>query len=173
MSEDVAIRVEKLGKKYVIGHESKREPYVALRDVLTRTARRFASAALDLARGKPIVFGDTTEEFWALHDVSFEVKKGEVVGIIGRNGAGKSTLLKILSRITEPTKGRVWIDGRVASLLEVGTGFHPELTGRENIFLNGAILGMQRAEIGRQFDAIVEFAGVSQFLDTPVKRYSS
>jgi len=173
MSEDVVIRVEKLGKKYVIGHESERERYVALRDVLTRTARRFARSAIDLARGKPIVYGDTTEEFWALKDVSCEVKRGEVVGIIGRNGAGKSTLLKILSRITEPSEGRVCISGRVASLLEVGTGFHPELTGRENIYLNGAILGMTRAEIKRKFNEIVTFADVENFLDTPVKRYSS
>ncbi len=113
------------------------------------------------------------ETFWALNDVSFDIQKGDVVGIIGRNGAGKSTLLKILSRITEPTKGRIDLYGRVGSLLEVGTGFHPELTGRENIYLNGAILGMQKREIARQFDAIVDFSGTSQFLDTPVKRYSS
>ena len=117
--------------------------------------------------------GDEIEEFWALKDVSFEVKQGEVVGIIGHNGAGKSTLLKILSRITEPTEGRVRLRGRVASLLEVGTGFHPELTGRENIFLNGAILGMRRADIKRKFDEIVAFAEVERFLDMPVKRYSS
>src|SRR5262249_33070476 len=116
---------------------------------------------------------DEVEEFWALRDVSFEVKQGEVLGIIGRNGAGKSTLLKILSRITEPTEGRARLRGRVASLLEVGTGFHPELTGRENIFVNGAILGMTRAEMRRKLDAIVAFADVEKFLDTPVKRYSS
>jgi lipopolysaccharide transport system ATP-binding protein len=126
-----------------------------------------------MLKGRALVAGDTTEEFWALKDVNFEVKRGEVVGIIGRNGAGKSTLLKILSRITEPTEGRVEIRGRVASLLEVGTGFHPELTGRENIYLNGAILGMSRAEIRRKFDEIVAFAEIEKFLDTPVKRYSS
>jgi lipopolysaccharide transport system ATP-binding protein len=169
MSSESVIQVENLGKKYVIRHQQ-RESYVALRDVLTRGLKvpwrwmrgaRDASPALD------------KEDFWALKDVSFEIKQGDVVGIIGRNGAGKSTLLKILSRITEPTQGCVRIRGRTASLLEVGTGFHPELTGRENIFLNGAILGMARSEIQRNFDEIVAFAEVERFLDTPVKRYSS
>jgi lipopolysaccharide transport system ATP-binding protein len=169
---DVVISAEGLGKKYLIGHE-KRERYTALRDVLMRTARGFVRSAVDMAHGRQLVAGDEIEEFHALKDVSFEIKRGEVVGVIGRNGAGKSTLLKILSRITEPSAGRVAIKGRVASLLEVGTGFHPELTGRENIFLNGAILGMTRAEIRRKFDEIVAFAEVERFLDTPVKHYSS
>src|SRR5262245_31870682 len=142
------ITVENLSKRYLVGHRSaQRERYIALRDVIVREARNFTRKAIDAISGRQIVQGDEVEEFWALKDVSFEVKKGEVLGIIGRNGAGKSTLLKILSRITEPTEGRVILRGRVASLLEVGTGFHPELTGRENIFLNGAILGMTGGEI--------------------------
>lgn len=169
---DVVIRAEGLGKKYVIGHEST-ERYTALRDVLAQQGRRLLQSARDMAAGRALIAGEEREEFWALKDVNFEIKRGEVVGIIGRNGAGKSTLLKVLSRITEPSEGCVIIEGRVASLLEVGTGFHPELTGRENIYLNGAILGMKRAEIRRKFDEIVDFAGVEKFLDTPVKRYSS
>ena len=173
---DVVITVENLSKRYVIGHSSgagEVHQYVALRDVLGRGARNFVRKAVDVFRGRQVVQGDELEEFWALRDVSLEIKQGEAVGIIGRNGAGKSTLLKVLSRITEPTEGRVLLRGRVASLLEVGTGFHPELTGRENIFLNGAILGMTQREIRKKFDEIVAFAGMERFLDTPVKRYSS
>jgi lipopolysaccharide transport system ATP-binding protein len=173
MTADVVIRAEGLGKKYLIGHAAERERYIALRDVLVRGAHNLWRKTADMVRGRAIVAGDTAEEFWALKEVSFDVKRGEVLGVIGRNGAGKSTLLKILSRITEPSAGRVSIKGRVASLLEVGTGFHPELTGRENIYLNGAILGMTRAEIRRKFDEIVAFAEVEKFLDTPIKRYSS
>ena len=157
-SSDTAISVRGLSKSYTIVHGQQRRP--TFRDlVMDRLRNPFKR--------------DQKETFWALKDVSFDIKRGEAVGIIGRNGAGKSTLLKILSRITEPTTGEIDLYGRVGSLLEVGTGFHPELTGRENIFLNGAILGMSRAEIRRQFDAIVDFAEVEKFLDTPVKRYSS
>ncbi len=159
LSDNVAIRVEGLGKQYRIG--GPRVPYRTLRDTLASVARN------------PFRRERERESFWALRDVSFEVRRGEVLGIIGRNGAGKSTLLKILSRITEPTEGRAEIHGRVGSLLEVGTGFHPELTGRENTYLNGAILGMRRQEIDNKFDEIVAFAGVERFVDTPVKHYSS
>ena len=168
---DIVISVEHLSKRYLVGH--RRERYTALRDVIAREARNFARKAVDAFQGRQIVQGDEVEEFWALKDLTFEVRCGEVVGIIGKNGAGKSTLLKILSRITEPTEGRVRLRGRVASLLEVGTSFHPELTGSENIFLNGAILGMSRSEIRSKFDEIVAFAEVEKFLDTPVKHYSS
>lgn len=173
MTDDIVIRAEGVGKKYIISHEAKRGGEKNFREAVSGVARGFVRSLADMARGRPILSGDTTEEFWALKDVSFDVKRGEVLGIIGRNGAGKSTLLKILSRITDPSEGRVTIKGRVASLLEVGTGFHPELTGRENIFLNGGILGMTRVEIRRKFDEIVAFAGVERFIDTPVKRYSS
>lgn len=165
---DFAIKVEGLGKKYLLQHRASGRRYVALRDVLAEKAK-----ALIGNRKSETANRKSVEEFWALKDVSFEVKQGEAVGIIGRNGAGKSTLLKVLSRITEPTSGRIRLRGRGASLLEVGTGFHPELTGRENIFLNGAVLGMHRAEIRKKFDEIVAFAEVEKFLDTPVKRYSS
>ena len=167
---DTVIRAENLGKKFIIGHRDTRD--TMFREAMMRRARNFWRKGRDLVSGRLVVEGDTSEEVWALRDVNFEIKRGELVSIIGHNGAGKTTLLKILSRITEPTKGRVEICGRVTSLLEVGTGFHPELTGRENIFLNGAILGMTRVEVRDRFEEIVDFSGVRKFIDTPVKRYS-
>ena len=169
---DTVIAVENLSKRYLVGHKAAQQSFT-FRDLIVHEARDFARKTRDVLRGRQIVQGDEIEEFWALRNVSFEVKQGEIIGIVGRNGAGKSTLLKILSRITDPTEGRVTLRGRVASLLEVGTGFHAELTGRENIFLNGAILGMTQREIREKFDEIVAFAEVERFIDTPVKRYSS
>ncbi len=162
---DIIIKVEHISKSYILKHQNT-ESYTALRDVITNKAKGLFKPSSKVSNIK-------SEEFWALNDVSFDVNRGDRLGIIGRNGAGKSTLLKVLSRIVTPTKGRITIDGRVASLLEVGTGFHPELSGRENIFLNGSILGMSRDEIKSKFDEIVAFSEVEKFLDTPVKRYSS
>ena len=182
---DIAISIEKVGKRYTLSHKRNGEAYTTLRDVIARQAMVPIRAIGKTMRAWSGPNGshshvcalvpskESVEQFWALKDVSFEIKQGEAFGVIGRNGAGKSTLLKILSRITEPTEGRIRIWGRVASLLEVGTGFHPELTGRENIYLNGAILGMTRLEIRAKFDEIVAFAEIDKFLDTPVKRYSS
>lgn len=167
---DIAIRVEGIGKQYRIG---KREQYKTLRDTLVSAFAAPWQKAGRVLRGEGVESGESDQILWALKDISFEVKRGEVIGVIGGNGAGKSTLLKILSRITEPTVGFAEIQGRVGSLLEVGTGFHPELTGRENIYLNGAILGMKRTDIDRQFDEIVAFSEVERFIDTPVKHYSS
>lgn len=168
---DIAIHASNLSKRFYIG--GKQEPYQTLRDTLVDIFMAPIRRAGDLLRGRATGAAGLNEDLWALRDVSFEIKRGEVVGIIGHNGAGKSTLLKVLSRITEPTLGYAEIHGRVGSLLEVGTGFHPELTGRENIFLNGAILGMRRTEIERRFNEIVAFAEVEKFVDTPVKHYSS
>jgi len=166
---ETVIQFNQLGKSYMIGHKGQSQSYHALRDVIGESMRKWWSRI----RNPEYYTHENLEEFWALKDIDLEVKEGDRLGIIGRNGAGKTTLLKVLSRITDPTSGQIKIKGRVASLLEVGTGFHPELTGRENIYLNGAILGMTRSEIKRKFDEIVDFAGVEHFLDTPVKRFSS
>lgn len=168
---NVAIRVQGLGKRYRIGTAARRHD--SLRDVLVHALKSPLRNLRDLRRLSHFDEGEAEDVFWALRDVSFEVKHGEVLGVIGRNGAGKSTLLKVLSRITEPTTGRVELHGRVGALLEVGTGFHADLTGRQNVYLNGSILGMDRAYIDRKFDEIVDFAGVERYIDTPVKRYSS
>ncbi|PSB29498.1 ABC transporter ATP-binding protein [Chlorogloea sp. CCALA 695] len=169
---DTAIRVDNLSKKYILSHQQEGySSYKSLRESISNGVSSLSKKLLKPSSKK--TYNSACEEFWALKDVSFEIKQGDRIGIIGSNGAGKSTLLKILSRVTEPTNGRIAIKGRVASLLEVGTGFHPELTGRENIYLNSAILGMGRAEIKKKFDEIVSFAEVEKFLDTPVKRYSS
>lgn len=168
----VAIRVENLSKQYLLRHQ-KQQRYVALRDVITHKVLETFKGLRDFGKVRDQSLDATKETFWALKDINLEIEQGDRVGIIGRNGAGKSTLLKLMSRIVEPTSGRISINGRVASLLEVGTGFHPELTGRENVFLNGAILGMRHQEIKRRFDEIVAFAEVEKFLDTQVKHYSS
>jgi lipopolysaccharide transport system ATP-binding protein len=164
---NTVIKTENLGKKYIITHQGQ-ERYTALRDVITNNAKKAVKSITRKSSAMP-----AREEFWAVRNVDFEVNQGDRIGIIGRNGAGKSTILKLLSRITEPSEGKISLKGRVASLLEVGTGFHPELTGRENVYLNGAILGMSRQEIKKKFDEIIEFAEIEKFLDTPVKRYSS
>ncbi|MEO7741968.1 MAG: ABC transporter ATP-binding protein [Usitatibacter sp.] len=170
---DIAISIQGLSKRYAVEREAKSALDVTYREAIVGGARSLVRSTGDFLRGRAARRCETRQDFWALRDVTFDVMRGEVLGIIGRNGAGKSTLLKVISRITEPTEGRLCISGRVGSLLEVGTGFHPELSGRENIYLNGAVLGMTRREILGKFDEIVEFAEVAKFLDTPVKRYSS
>ena len=167
------IKAENLGKKYFIGHKTKKAAYSSLREEFILKTTRGLKKTYNLFKGQQLLAGNEIEEFWALKNLDFTINQGDRIGIIGKNGAGKSTLLKVLSRITEPSEGKVTIHGRIASLLEVGTGFHPELTGRENIYLNGAVLGMNRSEIKSKFDEIVSFAEVENFLDTPVKRYSS
>lgn len=168
----IAIKIENLSKQYELRH-IERERYVSLRDVITNKATSAIKGLRNFGNTKSISEDLTRETFWALKDINLEIQQGDRIGIIGRNGAGKSTLLKLLSRIVEPTSGRISINGRLSSLLEVGTGFHPELTGRENIFLNGAVLGMRHKEIKQKFDEIVDFSDVEKFLDTPVKHYSS
>ena len=170
---DTVIAVENLSKRYFLGQSAQRDRYTALRDVISRKVRSLADTVIDFGRGHEIPHEENAQEFWAIKNINFTVKQGEVLGIIGPNGAGKSTLLKLLSRITEPTEGRIRLLGRVSSLLEVGTGFHPELTGRENIFLSGAVLGMTRQEIRKKLEEIVAFSEVERFIDTPVKRFSS
>jgi lipopolysaccharide transport system ATP-binding protein len=173
MDTDTAIEIHNVSKQYFVGQIQQKARYRTMRDVMMDALKRPLQRARDVATGQVQSVADLTHSIWALQDVSLSVKKGEVVGIIGHNGAGKSTLLKILSRITDPTHGEIAYRGRLGALLEVGTGFHPELTGRENVYLNGAILGMKRAEINARFDEIIGFAGVEQFVDTPVKHYSS
>lgn len=174
IQKNIAVSVSNVSKKYYVGHNLDRAAnYITLRESISSTAKDLIRKTRDMIAGKAIIQGDSIEEFWALDNISFEIELGKCVGIIGKNGAGKSTLLKILSRITDPTEGTIKIFGHVSSLLEVGTGFHPELTGRENIFLNGAILGMSQNDIKTKFDEIVDFSGIEKFLDTPVKRYSS
>ena len=173
MDESLAIKATNLSKKYRLGTIG----ISSLRDDLSRWWNRNKKDGQDVKKGSAIVHSDSrminSNEFWALHDLNFSINKGEVVGLVRANGSGKSTLLKILSRITEPSKGQVKVRGKVASLLEVGTGFHPELTGRENVYINRAILGMTRREVTTKFEEIIDFAGVSDFIDTPIKRYSS
>ena len=168
----ISIKAENIGKRYIIRHEKESAHYETLGESLMQGSRNLIGKIKHPFNTEKTE-AKTQEEFWALKDINFEINQNDKVGIIGRNGAGKSTLLKVLSRITEPTTGKIHINGRIASLLEVGTGFHPELTGRENVYLNGAILGMSRKETKARFNEIVEFAEVEKFLDTPVKRYSS